>query len=482
MSPDKTPVVTLCGDAEYGKPFLNLFGKAVPASLVRIPHCLDDFTRIVDAHPHMVITPFPGEDILAAFLRRKEKSQLNPVPLVILQQAADTGAAAALLDLGADAVIDPAAPDLLLLSARLRALLRQYQRYQNLEQTNYDNIRLFKLTKKMHATLNIEELIRMVTEETRELLKVEQVNLLLLDQNPQEEGRLYINSGAPLKRRAVDAIMNDFGNWLRNLELNREISHKVILKYIPRIGPTREAETDELLNIVFTNYLKTKDEFIGIINLLDKDKKELSQGEIALTSALSQQLAFSIKNILLFEALNFLARKDELTQLFNRRYFNERFNDEFLRNKRYGSFFSCIMCDLDHFKEINDTYGHLQGDIVLRSFGNIIREGIRRIDIAARYGGEEFILLLPETTAEDAHQVAERIRINIGKEKFDFPGPVTASFGITCSRNGRIETRLDMIRQADIALYCAKRFGRNRTIIYNESMAVPEEEAPPLTD
>ena len=214
------------------------------------------------------------------------------------------------------------------------------------------------------------------------------------------------------------------------------------------------------------------------MNFLDKDKKELSQGEIALTAALSQHLAFSIKNILLFEALNFLARKDELTQLFNRRYFNERFNDEFLRNKRYGSFFSCVMCDIDHFKQINDSHGHQQGDIVLRTFGDIIRASIRRIDIAARFGGEEFILLLPETTSEDAHQVAERIRTTLRDQQFPFGKQVTASFGIVCTRDGRIETRHEMIHHADTALYSAKHLGRNRTVIYNDAL----QDLAPATD
>jgi diguanylate cyclase (GGDEF)-like protein len=274
----------------------------------------------------------------------------------------------------------------------------------------------------------------------------------------------------------VDAIMHDFAGWIRKLQPNRNINRNVILKYVPRINAAPEKATDELLNIIFTNYLKAKDEFIGIINLLDMEKKELSQGEIALTSALSQQLAFSLKNILLLETLNFLARKDELTQLFNRRYFNERFTDEFLRNKRYGSFFSCVLCDLDHFKMVNDTWGHQQGDEVLRVFGQIIRDGIRRIDIAARYGGEEFILLLPETDAAGAHLVAERIRLDIGGRKFGFPGAVTASFGISCSREVGIENKQEMISRADVALYQAKRQGRNRTVIHDTAAAeVPSD-------
>jgi len=461
--------IVLCGNAKAYMELQRVL-EARKDILVKTVHLSGETSiRIADMKPDLIITTEPDIDQLKAFLRQKERSRINPVPLAVLLQKSSRKKATTYLKAGADEVLDTPATEPLT-TARIDAALRGRRRFLELQRANYDSIRLFKLTRKMHATLDIEELIRLVLEEIRALLEVDQVNLLLLEHDQELANKLYVNSDRRLKRRAVKAIINDFRNWLRNLQINENISRKAILKYIHQGHRRNEEETDKLLNIIFSNYLKTKNEFIGIINFLDKDKKEFSQGEIALTSALSQQLAFSIKNILLFETLNFLARKDELTQLFNRRYFNERFNDEFLRKARYGSFFSCIMCDLDHFKQINDSYGHLKGDKVLSEFGHAIRNCIRRIDIAARYGGEEFIILLPETTAVDALTVAERIRNTISAISFGFDAPVTASFGVVCTRSARIENKEDMIFRADAALYHAKRLGRNRTVIYSESV------------
>lgn len=171
------------------------------------------------------------------------------------------------------------------------------------------------------------------------------------------------------------------------------------------------------------------------------------------------------------EKLKEMAVTDELTKLYNRRYAMTILETEFKRSKRYKNPLSVIIGDIDHFKSINDNYGHLVGDDVLRVFAKLIRENIREIDIAGRYGGEEFLIILPNTTLDGAVIVAERLRRKINETPFkiigkDFSIYVSMSFGICSYPEKDIETEEDMLKLADKALYISKQNGRNQTTFY----------------
>jgi diguanylate cyclase (GGDEF)-like protein len=159
-----------------------------------------------------------------------------------------------------------------------------------------------------------------------------------------------------------------------------------------------------------------------------------------------------------------LAATDELTKLYNRRYFNERLAEAMSAARRHDYPLSLIMIDLDHFKVVNDNYGHSAGDQVLKAFADLLRDMIRAEDVAARWGGEEFIIILPHTLCEAAAALAERIRDafeNISRSTT--PIALSASFGVVQLRIGEDEDSL--IRRADDALYCAKHEGRNRVVV-----------------
>jgi diguanylate cyclase (GGDEF)-like protein len=159
---------------------------------------------------------------------------------------------------------------------------------------------------------------------------------------------------------------------------------------------------------------------------------------------------------------------DEKTRLYNYRYFCERAAEEFKRAQRYENELTCIMIDLDHFKRLNDTHGHLKGDRVLRELGRVLREGARETDFVARYGGEEFAILCPHTDAEQGMVVAERIRRAVEEREFDLEGAsarITVSAGVaTWPRRRDARSATDLIEAADAALYEAKRQGRNRVV------------------
>jgi two-component system cell cycle response regulator len=173
---------------------------------------------------------------------------------------------------------------------------------------------------------------------------------------------------------------------------------------------------------------------------------------------------------------------DALTGLKNRRFFDERLPEEFRRAQRYGDYLSLIMIDLDHFKDVNDRYGHPAGDAVLREAASLIRASIRDPDICARYGGEEFAVILPKTHMAGALAVAERIWRELGAKEYAIPpgaqpapgadatAPravrVTASIGIAFYPSKDITSGELLLRYADQALYQGKRAGRNTICLY----------------
>ncbi len=174
------------------------------------------------------------------------------------------------------------------------------------------------------------------------------------------------------------------------------------------------------------------------------------------------------------EQLRKMAITDALSQLFNRRYFLELLEErEFPRARRYQVRLACIMIDIDHFKLVNDEHGHLQGDHVIRSLGNIIKEEIREIDIPARYGGEEFIILLPETDLKGMYAVAERLLSRTRTTNFYRPDrngedkevKITISIGVSLYPSDDIKDSNELINSADEALYRAKREGRDRIVV-----------------
>ena len=168
-----------------------------------------------------------------------------------------------------------------------------------------------------------------------------------------------------------------------------------------------------------------------------------------------------------------LASVDDLTQLYNRRYFFERFNQEVERAKRYQRPLSCIIMDIDFFKHVNDSYGHLAGDQVLIDIAQILRNNCRQSDLAGRYGGEELIILLPETEAGGAMIIADRIREMIEEHQtVDGRGAVigvTVSMGLASLAGAElrnIDKNERIVQYADDALLLAKKGGRNRIEVY----------------
>ncbi len=200
---------------------------------------------------------------------------------------------------------------------------------------------------------------------------------------------------------------------------------------------------------------------LGTLCAIDRQPREISPAQLAVLQDLARIVVDELE-------LRTIARIDPLTGLMTRRSFDLDTAKEVARYKRYGSALTCIKLDLDHFKAINDTFGHAGGDAVLREIGLILKSGFRDADVVGRLGGEEFCIALTETKPDRAHVIAERIRAKIEGREIPYQGKiikVTASLGVA-GITQQDRAFADIISRADSALYKAKADGRNRVVAF----------------
>lgn len=219
--------------------------------------------------------------------------------------------------------------------------------------------------------------------------------------------------------------------------------------------------------------MSVRDHLMLIVQAMDKyqqDEEEREQRLAEKLAMLQARLSEMEKEVsesrIAIEEQRRRASHDSLTGLPNREAYQRKLEEELARRHRYGSPLSLVVCDVDHFKRINDTYGHLAGDKVLQLIARSLRKNLRDVDFIARYGGEEFVVLMPETNAADAFVAAEKLREKIEQSPFNFRKervPITMSFGV--SEFHSLESPDTVFERADKALYQAKHEGRNRSCL-----------------
>jgi diguanylate cyclase (GGDEF)-like protein/putative nucleotidyltransferase with HDIG domain len=215
--------------------------------------------------------------------------------------------------------------------------------------------------------------------------------------------------------------------------------------------------------------LVVKGEAIGSLIVASRQPNAYTLDQVHLLERLAFQIAMPVENSRLYAKAEQRARVDELTGLFNRRHFDERLGEEIDRHSRYGGMLSLIFLDLDFFKAYNDKHGHIAGDKVLARIGQLIEKSIRNIDIAFRYGGDEFAVLLPQSQADDAFVVAERVRGKIAAEMRKRKVRITASLGLASWPSDGVAPD-ELINAADKALYYTKQTGGNRTCVVSKML------------
>ncbi len=202
----------------------------------------------------------------------------------------------------------------------------------------------------------------------------------------------------------------------------------------------------------------------GVLKVAEANEAmEFTRDDLRLLEIMASLASLALDNSILFYQVKQTALRDGLTGLLTHRAFQEKLESEILEASRFGSALSILLCDLDHFKTVNDTYGHQAGDQVLQGYAHVLVRNVRDIDVVARYGGEEFIVLLPQIQHAEACAIAERMRLDISQQVFEGGSQsiaVTGSFGVA-SFPEDATTAPQLIRQADQRLYRAKEGGRN---------------------
>jgi len=291
----------------------------------------------------------------------------------------------------------------------------------------------------------------------------------------------------PISRRLFEKILVKEGFTVTTVENGRKALDLLRQQFFPIVltdwqmpemeGPElcraiREENPDRYVFIIMLTSKGTKDDIISGLNAGADDylTKPAHYAELIArikTGVRILELEKSLKAAV--DEIHLLSITDPLTGIYNRGYINERLPQEVRRAKRYGRDFSILMCDIDHFKKVNDTYGHLAGDAVLKKFVECLTSVIRQqVDWAGRYGGEEFLVVLPETDQAGAMVVAERLRQTVQKGEMQIEAcsiPITASFGVTGFSPQEWPEAIKpeaLLQQADILLYEAKEAGRNQ--------------------
>jgi diguanylate cyclase (GGDEF)-like protein len=310
--------------------------------------------------------------------------------------------------------------------------------------------------------IDAEDFWTQVTQVSAELLQAERASLLVRQDNTDDLQT----------RAAIGAKINLFsasnvGNRVARATLDS--GNPLIVADIRKAGIGLAPTEWSYRTSSFISYpILIGDRRVAVMNFTDKASGDaFGERDLELLQAITPQIAVAIdRTTLKHKAGEFeqLSVTDVLTGLLNRRYLQERLAEELNRSKRYRFPMSLLMLDVDKFKAYNDNYGHPAGDGALKIVANILKENLRGADVAARYGGEEFAVLLPQTSIEEASQIAERIRRQI--ERTDFPHRgVTVSIGIA-QTTAEVNSPDDLIWAADRALYQAKDRGRNNVRIF----------------
>lgn len=270
--------------------------------------------------------------------------------------------------------------------------------------------------------------------------------------------------------------------------LNQEIPRffpRLCLSGLRRNDISSKRKLSRIDNFRFTMTvpMMSNQEKIGLIFIAGRRERLFTEKQQRQLFLLIHQFTLAYENLCLFRQNEKLAFTDPITEIFNHRYFITQLKKEFHRARRYSHPLSLLILDIDHFKQFNDRFGHLQGDLILKTLGKVLNSNIRNdLDTAARYGGEEFVIIVPITDQTGAVELAERVRTAI--ESYPFPSirkkktnhQVTVSIGVTTFRENTFLEPEQMIAVADKALYEAKNNGRNRCVFFEPDMCKKEDQ------
>ncbi len=326
--------------------------------------------------------------------------------------------------------------------------------------------------KALFSTLDLQKILQTIMEKISDLLQPDTWSLLMLDEKTQElYFEIAIGSGAEKLRDVRLKLGEGVAGWVAQhgepllVEDTRNDS-----RFTPKVDELTHTETRSIVCVP----IKAHDHVLGVIELVNAlGKPRFGVEDIPILKSLADYAAIALENARYVQRIHELTITDDCTALYNARHLNFVLDTEIYRSNRYGYEFSVIFIDLDHFKLVNDVHGHLVGSKLLWMIGDIIKAHLRMIDYAFRYGGDEFVVLLPQTSKENALMVVRRIRelltnrVFFKEEKMNIK--VTASFGVASFPvDGR--TRKELLRKADEAMYLVKNTTRDNIALAGQGI------------
>ncbi|MGC2061758.1 MAG: sensor domain-containing diguanylate cyclase [Thermodesulfovibrionales bacterium] len=357
---------------------------------------------------------------------------------------------------------------------KLEAVIKKNEMLVKMEFRRKELEAVVELTQLISDTLDSKELLFRIVRKIAEIIPVTRCSIIKIDWG--HKTAFVVASFEDPMFRGVKLSLRKYPEILEALTSKKHVVVRDVATD-PIMEKVRGIITPIGIRSILVVPIFFRSKVIGTLFLrTSRAQHTFSEHEINLLNNMARASANSLYNAFLFEQvedektrLEKLAITDYLTGIYNIRYFYHRIGQEFSRSQRYASTISCLMLDIDHFKKINDIFGHKIGDQVLREFATALKKHSRKSDVLARYGGEEFILLLPETGPEGAAAEAERIWACIRDHRFkSLKGSrtITVSVGIATYPDPRIKTYDDLISCADTALFTAKNSGRNQVSVY----------------
>ncbi len=330
-----------------------------------------------------------------------------------------------------------------------------------LERTEFESKLLREINTAITSTFELQEILSLILQVLTTLVNTQGVSVLLVNET---DNTLRIAESYGLSTKDIENF------YIYYARLNEGIFYEMTIEKKPRFFDCDTGIFPLLLSVP----LISRNKVIGFLNIHSMYKnKPLTDEKTLLVYTLANQASIAISNAQMFNAMREQAIMDQCTGLYNFRHFQQRLDEEMVSAEENREPLSLMILDIDHFKHVNDTWGHLYGDTVLRELANLLKRNVRSGDTVCRYGGEEFAVIFPRCDHQVALRIAERIRVRIEETTANdrrgiFKEPITVSIGVSGFVTGISKNIL--IRQADLALYWAKNNGRNRSHVFNPEL------------
>ena len=320
--------------------------------------------------------------------------------------------------------------------------------------------KVLSIDQKMSSILDLNHLVDFIIKKSTEILTSEKCSLMLSDHDSKE---LVIKGSLGLNENVIKETRLKYGEGISG-RVAVEGSPLLVANIENDVKYSRKSHPQYKTKSFMIAPIKVHGKLVGVVNVTDKKpmlnkKLQFNEIDLKILCSIVRQASIAIENANYYRHLEFLSTSDSVTDLFNHRYFIKRLDREIHRLKRYKRPLSLLMFDIDNFKAYNDSFGHLEGDKLLKEFGGIFKKELRSVDVICRYAGDEFVAILPETNSKDAQIVGEKILKATNKLKNK--SNVSLSVGIA-EYSDKIFNRRDLIMKADQALYQAKKEGKNR--------------------